>query len=194
MIIFVGISRVIDRKHLRKACRAIERIRPKFLLTDLIGNDLVSTEKQAEKKIKTAKDGTQVDPRYNLEIYKLAEVICKRGDVIGIDYDFMNGWEDLQQYRKDKRMFRKREINLMLNIQEFVKKHRNEKNIIVLVNDDHIRSDGETLTNEFGKSKILARIEKLKLPFVVYRYSDVRTKEAEELVQLISLLDTEDYL
>jgi hypothetical protein len=194
MVIFIGISRVIDKKHLKKACRAIEAIKPKFVLTDLIGDQRLTTEKQVDKLLKTADENTKVDPRFNVDVYRMAEVICRKGDVIGIDYDFLEKWDNLQSYRKDKRMFRKREINLMLNIREFVKHHKNEPIIIVLVNDDHIRSEGDTLTKEFGKSKILDRMDKLNIPFVVYRYADVRSKESSELVQLIKLLDTNEYL
>jgi hypothetical protein len=137
----------------------IRKIKPDFILLELMYEDEVWDRKDAKKRLDNCKEGELCDPRLNVDWYELAyelNIPC-----IGIDLD-----EKKIKVLSKKQSFEKREKHMVDIITDYLI----TGTVVVVVGDSHLRT---TETEELGKPSLIQTVFSNDAKIIRSKYPEI---------------------
>lgn len=155
MTIYIFGERHYDVNNRNKIRKQIEAIMPEYLLHELLYEDICLTKEEIKSRLKNCKSGELCDPRLNDDLYRLGLLLDLK--LVGIDIEVIGNSLSIEEKHKI------RETHMVSTIKKY-----EDKEIVVVVGDDHLRENDFSLTNhtspiikEFKKRAVIKRAHEL---------------------------------
>lgn len=131
-------------KEIAKIDAKIVKLKPDYLLHELLYADMALTKEVIEQRLLHCKEGGLCDPRLNKDIYELG--LANNIKLVGIDLD-VNGLTHLPLAEQ----FKRRERHMV----KMIEKYRLKGTVCVVVGDAHLRTERSI---ELGEPSLIPQI------------------------------------
>ena len=194
MLVLIGEDALGKKSH-EKLDEVILKLKPFSVIHWRLGDDHLTTAKQAHDAISKAKDGTHCDPRYNLDVYRLANKLLPKTKFFGCDPDFRKYSEHIEQYWNSQTLIHKREIGISKEIIKYYKTTSKRSSIVIAVVDSKLlRKQGSPDYKKFGPSKLLLELDRYDWPLAIFDAESIFGKTVKEISDILSSVDASNYL
>lgn len=194
MLVFLG-EALLDKKCQNRIDDIIQALRPVAVVHWRMGHEKITTAKQAKDAIDGAKSGGIVDPRFNLDVFRLARKLLPRTKFYGCDRNFMKFIEHKEQYWKNPSNLGEREKSMASEIARVYGEYKSSSNIVIcVVESTSLRKKDSPLYKKFGASKLLLAMEKRDWALAIFDDKAIFEESVKGMVDIIHSVDASKYL